>query len=1502
MNSVITALCGAISFMPPWIMLGVFGAIILLIVLFIAFKGFKRGVKFIILGLILMAAAYLVYLGVQIALWDVPEIIAFAIAWGPTVLFVLIVMTATFVNAKRGLRKSLILSFHAFCAGALCVALFFVTVYVEEVDAGSLKFFNLLAGENALQRVFGVSEDCSALKEVLAEYIANLIGSGMEGLTPYIITLVDMAYRIIFAVLSLIVYYFLIFILYIVYLLCYSQRKYKKTKTAEFLNGKTDRTYKKHHIGGGVVGFVRGIAVGLLSLSFLGSAFFMVAGGKGEGKLDNYDFDDDELNFYYQIYRSIEGYGAQGIFKILNAMSDATDTPYYLFAADLIFSGELNDEELDVSGNFKLREEIANLTGFARDTMELFMKYGSEELNALVGGEVTDSAFDTVVQVMTRTGFKEEFGALIDASDAQTYVINLSMAFVNVVVNNIDEFSFTADALGEDERELIKLIFKKGHLSQRIPDEAALIESGNTEGEIRPYLTVKHIINKSDVKTVLNVVLSVLAGEETGDTLELVKRIIPELGKLSILNTERKPELNPVFGRLYCLLENMYLTVEGEDGVTYREIAQDGIDWLKEINDLLEISSDTLTLYENIYGEDVEPLDIVRNMFDEEDGNYAENMRIYDKLCTVLSGSRILGKVLSTGYLYNTLYDALTGVSGNIYLPREINYNNTYDQSGKVTAYGETYRLLYGVKLLFAPENKENVNTLLGADDQTEIDDILNAISQIIAVTDGNGESLSLYLTESQILRSVISITLIEQSATGNTVYVPDSACEYIDGEYKNLITKDQLKGLLDNMDELVRFVEPFEGDSTDWQTSIDEFINDDNFYDLVKTNRIFEGTVAQLLNVKLGSDVLTIPKDLDGNIDAWITVGGKQGELINLIDALRVATFNVSDILVGDGFNPSSVIDKLKEMDGEELEIFFNSRVLHYTVSDNILNKDADLGGFVLVVPVNSRQLLKEDDVIDSLVKKSELISVFGDIKALGLSGGDEVDVTGILVKIVKDKSVLTRSKIIPASIVATMVENTEISDDLLAIPRYLKDKGAKRELEYFDSTNPWTEELPNLLDALDELLSLSSAEDGYKFDEEELKSKVSSLITELNDPSGIDPDRTKLRVLYGSIVFRNKITVELDSVLTEDVVDGFVVSYVKSGGYYTIEELQALSDAAKELGIDTTGGFEEFDFDSVNFNESSTLYEDCTRLQVIYRSDIVAGIITKNVKNLIAGNADVCDHPMAYRTDLHVYRFSEVESIIGLFGKINSEDEWDIEDAGDYVYDNESGEDKSYILAASISKQLLTTELIIPNTVVDGYSCVAPKELWYLLTTFNRVKEDYDGIESFEDWDDDLQVKIPSDPAVRDLMFSSAVMRATVTAQLLQHSSDKTVAVKAGNASVILDVRDGGVKRAMISKEQLEALACALDALNGEGELFEVPSFNNLDDISSVSDKLDILFESDMIRYRICNVLFALPNFENYVTVIEETAFNVKDFTLSPADTASAEDIQTALDGING
>ena len=1541
MNSVFTALCGLVNFMPPWIMLGVFGAIILLVVFIIALKGVKRKffrvLIYILVGLI--PTAYIVYLGVQAAMAAatggneaVLQLINFAISWGPTILFSVGVLIAVLRGMRRGLRKSLILTLHAACAGAVCIAFFFITVYVKEVDEGALKFVNWLGGENALQNMLGVPESCSTLKEALAAYIVAIPGAGFDGLSPYVYTIVDMAYRIIFGTISCLLFFFIDFILYIVYVLCYSQRKYRKNRQLEFVNGKTDKNYKKHWLGGGIVGLVRGIATGLLCISFLGSAFYVVAGGKGEGKLEEHDFGNEDVNFLYEIYRSVESYGAQGIFKILNAMTDATDTPYYLFAADLVFSGELNDEEFGISENVKFREELATLTGFARDTFDLLLKYGPDEINAIVSGEVSDGAFDTVVEIMTRSGFREEFDSLIDAFDAQTYLINLSMAFINTVVANIDEIEFTKDAIGDGEKELIKLIFKKGFLTENIPDERDLMaETGKTEAEgsdIRPYLTVNHIITKKDVKLVLNVVLSLLANEETGDTIELVKRIVPEIEKLSILSSERKAEFNPVLSRMYCLFENLYLTEEGKDGVRYSELREEDIDWIDEIHNLLAAVDDTMVLYNNMSATDgesengeedgeaaVSALDMVKKLFDQNDEHYKENMAAYDNVCALLIKSKVLGRALSTNFVYRTISNALLGLSPNTYIPENIVFSNTYDKDGKVVSYGETYQLLYGVKHLFSGDNAKVLDALMNSEGGASIEDVLNILAEAVEKKDDKQKTLSDYLTKSVILRSVISIELIE--VEGNTFYVPESACEKVDGEFVNLITEDQLKGLLDNMSVLVDFVMPFVGDSTEWEKEIDGFlIDNDDFYDLVEKNRIFEGTVAQLFNEKLksggGLDVITIPAAIYDNIDGWITVDGKRGELLYLLDALRYTKFSIAGLILNSGdFKSSSVLEKITKMEEDELEAFFSSSVLHYTVSKYILDDGAKVGDdFALVVPQNSRQPLREDK-IPYLIKKNELISVFGEIAKLGLD--KDFTVENILVKIANDKSLLEGSKIIPASLVATIVQDDKLAE-IIPAPYDVKNMGSKSELENYDSTNPWTKELPALIEALSELLGLKDAGDDFTLEDNFIDGKIGELLLQLNEEADVDRDveeenerRTKLRVFYESVIFRSKITDEVDAVLLgenkdKDIIDGFVINRVKLDGYYRFEELQALSNAANALEI--TSFNDEFTVD----NLKDKLNKD--NLDTIYASTIVKGIMTKSIQKVIADNADICDHPLAYEENFKVYRKSEIESMLVVCGDLDG-GKINLEEVSDYLYYN--GETKSYILVASITNKIIDHPgIIIPDTVVeivDGKQYIEAEELSLAVNAF--LAYGLNDMEALENMTDDKAISIP-DRAKRAEIFKSEIIRARITFQLIQlnKTAGGVLAVSEGNAKKVEDVRKthsiAGGYTSVISAEQLEYLASALEILRGSEENnteFEVPVFNKTEQILKYKDNpetFEELLKSDIVRYRICEYLNDAGR--GALTLATEDAFDLTvNGMIEGVYTASPTQIMAAAEAID-
>ena len=530
------------------------------------FKGAKHGIRALSVLLtlaILGLAAFLIFYFLGN---DLQGLIKFGIEWLPTIIFLIILILSTLVGIRRGLRKSLILMLHSVIAAGLCLGLFFFCVTSPIVDKLLLDLINTFMGAGGLQSQLGVSSDCETLREVLMELFSSYavewgeLGILLSASSAYVLTLVNMVYRIVFAVIFLIIYELLLFIMYLIYLIFYSERKYKKKRNIRFATNRADSSYNKRPVGGGCVGLVRGMIAGIISLSFVGSMFFIAAGGTGASKLpENFSFGED-YDSYISIYRSIESYGDRGIFKILNAIGDPEDTPYYLFAADIVFSGGLDDEEHKVSGNVKFREELAADTGFAKNTLALLMKYDTNgEISAVLRGENDGDLMDKVLNICTKPEFRVEFENLIDNFDAQTYIINFALSLADAVIANIDDMSF-ASSIDKDNKELLQVLFKRNHLSDSIPDERDRKHSVSaeiTEEDIPPYLTINHLFTKRDAQIVLNIVLSIISNEiDVKDPQSIAHVLIPNLEELSILSTKRSHEMDPVFGRLYCFLEN----------------------------------------------------------------------------------------------------------------------------------------------------------------------------------------------------------------------------------------------------------------------------------------------------------------------------------------------------------------------------------------------------------------------------------------------------------------------------------------------------------------------------------------------------------------------------------------------------------------------------------------------------------------------------------------------------------------------------------------------------------------------------------------------------------------------------------------------------------------------------------------------------------------------------------------------------------------------------------
>ena len=1276
------------------------------------FKGAKHGIRamtILLLIAISISCSVVVY---YFVVNDLEGLIKFCIAWLPTIFFLIIVISSTLIGIRRGLRKSLIFALHAVIAAGICLGAFFFCVNSTAVDKGLLNLINVFMGTNGLQNRLGVSVDCETLREVLMELFDDYTAKwGEFGIllgnnSAYVLALVNMAYRLVFAFIFFLVYKILVFLLYIIYLIFYPERRYKRNRNIRFAMNKTDSSYKKHPVGGGCVGAVRGIVSGLISLSFIGTAFFVAVGGSGAARLSEDISFGDNYNPYVSIYRSIERYGDQGIFKILNAISNPDDTPYYLFAADIVFSGGLDDEEHDVRGNIKFREELAAYTGFAKNTLALLLKYDTDnEIAAILRGENSGSTMDKVLNVITKHEFRVEFENLIDNFDQKTYIINFSLSLADAVIANVDDMKFM-NKVSADNKELLQVLFSRNYLSDTIPDErdrkkAASAATNKDVEEIPPYITINHLLTKRDAQIVLDVVLSILAKEiDVKDVHSIATKLIPSIEELSIVSDRRSSEFDPVLGRLYCYFENKYLTDEGEDGITYAEVKKESAHWTKELRALMSVADGLVTVYDKIENRgDTGLFKTITSLFDESSENYAENVRIYEELVDVVSDSTILSKALCSNKIHKLLNDQLIKISENVYLPRKISYANTYDSNGKLISYGEAWQLLRGLRFLAEKENSDIVDSLMG---DTEFEDLIKKLADTVTKDDphAHGNSLSSYFTESVVFRSAISSVIMDKA--GDMLVVPTLSLDTEGDERVNIINKKELREILDALPELSDLLLTLAEEEIKAE-DINKIIENRRFKSLLDNgNKIVEGTIAKnLIDALADNDSIIIPVKYE-NYEEWITVNNP-GELRKFLRTRELLSLDAEELMDEEGLSGTDILDRIKELDNARINELFDSEVFYYSASNMLDRGEFEFEDFVVIVPSSSCNTL-EDDKLERVIKKTELTSVFIHLKNFGLTSGMTSE--NIIRKLVEQQDVLDASYIISASVVNFLVNNEGICTALSMPYDYSKyGEGSKDRLKEYDATNHWHAELPRLIAAIDEIFGISNMTEGeeFKFNSETNAEKTNSLIMQLDERSQSKPDSrsTRLDICYASEIIQNNITRELDKVLNgsdqtdEKLIEIKVRNNIKTrsgSGFVTVypkSEISNLINALKVLGIDGIDALKEFNFSGIIKDLNIVSSSGETKLSVMYRSNLVACILSK----IIIDNTALYVPSNVYNSG--IITLLEMRSFIDAINALmegDSFNDWNVD--GSMVLPNE--ENRAKVLASAIMRATFSQTII--------------------------------------------------------------------------------------------------------------------------------------------------------------------------------------------------------------
>ena len=1379
------------------------------------------------------------------------------IKWVPTLLFLLIVLTYTFIGFCRGYRKSLIFFIHSLIIGGVFITLFFLFKESKMVDELLLKLINLIMGsETALQDLLEVSQNATSLREVLALFIPTQLDF-MDGLSliladngAYLLTLVDLLFSIVFALLFYILYLVFELIMTIIYYIFYSNKKYKKKMPKRIMKGKKELGYSKKRFKGSLIGLTRGLISGLIMLSLLGSLFFVVSGGRGDEESPRYDLGNEDFTNIYNAYASISEYGSHGIFKVLNTFKNNKNVPYYLFAADVIFSGELKLEE-DFSHNIIFREEFATYVDFSKDILNLMMKYGADDVRALVNGSDDVDVADAVLEIMVKKEFQTEFEQLIQEFDSKVFISGFTLSFVDSFIAHMDETDFGSD-LDDLTKDLLSILFKKGYLCESIPYEYNLKQSLTQGEEIDlGHISSRDLINKDNVIAIYKIITDILyfnnVVEEDPDDLlyfEMMNNTVDNIAQLSLFNPDDSERLNDVYRRLYAYIRYNILDEvdEDEEEVTAMsaEISKSeyyidkefaSIDWTKELRTLLNVAKDALYIYQ--YNEielgDIEEL--LPQLFDvfQSEGEESEITRRLNKVIDHIATSKLMANVVSSKMIMGTFEETLTS-SLEGYLMPELNFSNVYDEKGHLVSYGEVYYFINTLReLLKNSENKLVVDLLLG---EAEVEDETDMILQVcdILTSEANEQTID-YFASSKLFRSIFTVVLDQlEMGSGKIIYLDGSILD-TDSNGAKVITKEEFSKVIYLVPDLIDLASPLlEDEPTD--EDIVNLINDERINKMLDC-RLIEGTFSNVLVTSLdGNEELILPKylttpDENGNRKGLVSDENGISEIKSLIninnELFKGKDVGFDQILSGD---MSEVIDIFT--DAKDLNVIFDSGILYYTISNYLLNTgNNDLLAFRLVIPASCRipnntipYIIEKEVLVDFFEIGRELFTEEENEEETGEQGDDSTENENAAQDIVR-KIVINNSsaedkylsnEILSASLMTFMLEDNDMAfKDFISIPVVMVEYVSKMEQE----SNALTDEIiyseaMQLCSALDTLLQISANPDSDIFNQDNEQKITDNINDILNDPEN---NKEKFDAIYESKLIAATLTTKFDEYLISEGDDALIAGNVKycSEVYdklfeaFLKEEIYNCILAMNAMGITGTSSINKDSFKTINDEQKAK----------VYKSTLALGIISYMIDDIIDpddGEATLRTTTLAYQEKylsrgIHLYKESEIDAILELLGDLSGSDDFDIktfdlEKVKNIIFhlDSQTGEYvvNSYISIATITMELEKASAIyIPLSVYDTKNKVVKEdEFLQLLDSMSSA-----GFSLSLEFSDEGEKFMENFVNNIDEISKSEILRATISKKININISsgddelDIDIAVENSDLYRVIDNRVDGV-----------------------------------------------------------------------------------------------------------
>jgi hypothetical protein len=1267
--------------------------------------------------------------------------------------------------------------------------------------------------------------------------------------------------------------------------------------------------YKKRRLWRALIGGVRNLISGIIFLSFVGGFFYILGGGPGDDVTPvEMSFGDPTYDLAYGAYSNIVTYGSTGIFKVLNAFKGSDNTPLYLFAADLVYQGGLYDEAQGLNENVYLRKEISTYTKFARDTLNLLLTYGPDEIRYTVlhANDGNTNIMDTIIEVMQKPGFQTDFTALIDNFNESTYFLNLSYSLISSFVTHIDKLGLE-ESLGKENLSLIKVLIQKGYLADEIPYEK-YVKEANLENKLASYyISPDLVVSKDNAKAAVNMLFGFLKSQNLNkeDSVKLVLdtmvNVMPYITDFTFFQDEHSSNVSMVLARLYQFVQNTYFKQAAENQLTalrssvtlvenpYEMEKYKNVNWVNEIKGLVNSLEDIIVLYDHAYTKDASVLDNIFNIFNKERVTYNEDVQLYENVKENVGNSFLLGDVLGSEYGTKFIENGLKTMLPDLSLP-EINFSNVMKTDGTVKEYGEFYYLLCALESF--GDNQENLSLISDLQNgfngsRNEILDLVDRLCDSLLKKDSKNSSVIDNVLNSTLLTSIFSEFIIStESNTTFSIYVDDSIRVVKDGTTTRIITKDELYLFFEKASDLIGILKDID-ENAEVSVLLKKILCEEALNSL--DSKIIEGTMSKFLKDNITGDFVILPKELLDE-SGFISKDGNESEIKHIISLFRLEHFDISKLTkeyANSSDQMNAIVDMLKDLTEDDFSELFESKILYYSISNYLdQNKTGFLGDSDLIIPQKTILSLPNEVRISEAIKKEYLIDFL--LKACNILPKDMSNIdTGKLVNSIVDENTICSNLILSATITNMMVNVDSIKDSIdgvIIIPTSYKDAGTPSDLNTYTESNIWYSEQQRLMKGIGALIDNVVDTDGNRVSitDPNLSDYIYDSYKNLNQEY---EGETRLQVAYKSEIMQATISSRIDDM---EFLSLEKKSSLKINNIYLEDELESLVDLVNLFDLDlkntsvlnsamsTDTALKLLDPYEINGTPQSY-----TNLHHQYEHKICGLILTEGIEDASNIPADAYESGQLYVTEL------EAESIISCLSpsKFNLDltnftfDGNDISintlkkcmyathEYDNFILDSDGNPTIiSKILLQNFSEQALTYDhLEIPAIdYEDTYSRIKANSAYFLLSSIESLDPTF----KLSSTIDTVTIPDPEDDQLMEPIRKSTIFRASIVKNIkIQISSiTKDPVLKKDSQYVTIESKyDGSKNIAILTADETVNTFKAIKALNSSGLLSNVELSVTTVASFTPQTRQDI-YSSNLISARLSEAILEAPSVLDY------------------------------------